>query len=324
MIKPSQPPNQPNREQPSSTLVRSQLNQSQINHTIANTNNNHSSNTNNVHNMNGQLNGRVSNVSFASYDKAKSIEELADDHQQLLADKATSLNPGAVSNTNFQPSASHYKSQSNLEQTLTLLRSPDRVASNNGLCHNKEVNLGLLNGMFSSMGSHGQRRINTDKTESVRNGQTEHVLNGHSVIDDGLVGASSNHNGTERVNDIYVNRNIGALYGPSIHEAKDIQPRLAAPNAITLYEDLFSGAGYKGFYLHGSRMPPERDETRVYNAFSRTTRPEASAAKISNGPKLREAPIFKNESKHDPVDFEDDELTNILGFDCFQFNFEFL
>lgn len=296
MLKPSQPNHQ---SQPEATATTSGGGQ----HAQNSTNNTHQTNNNNSGNhhphgsnglmANGIPNGRVSNVSFASYDKVGSIDKVVDENPQLLADNATPLKTTSVANANCQPTKVDQTKQARLEQTLTLLKSPEdenEIAT-------EEINVSLLNNMFSSMGN--QRRPNHTKSESVRSGQLP-------VVEGRTIGVVSNLSGSERINDIYVNRNVAALYSSAVREPVGTKP---VPKTIHVYEDPFSGAGYKGFYLHGdNRVTSDLSDTKVYNAFSRKLRPDASAI-------LKQTPIRNWDSigQQEQIAFEDDELTNILG-----------
>lgn len=302
MLKPSQAPTQSHREPTAINLSGNHSTKSSTNYHPSSTNHNQNGNTNPQGSNaigNGLANGRVSNVSFASYDKVGSIDQVVDEDQhQLLADKATPLKTTANVNAAYQPTTIN-KSQPSLEQTLTLLQIPIDASS----ISNEEINVSLLNGMFSSMGSH--RRPINGRTSTVRNGG----------IDGGTIEVSSNLSGTERVNDIYVNRNVAALYNSSVQNGVG---QKTTSKTIPLSDDPFSGSGYNGFYLHGTRVDSTRldsrltsdlSDTKVYNAFSRKLRPEASALT------LKQTPVRSWDSlgKQKPISFEDDELTNILG-----------
>lgn len=300
MLKPTQPTNHSHRE---STATSNQFMQHSTNHLTANANNNHSGNPNPQYSNNGLnnglANGRVSNVSFASYEKIGSIEKVVDENQTLLADKATPLKTSFVDSTSFQPTTIE---QTNHPEVMVkpqiLLKSPIHPLNND--VGSDQINLSLLNGMFSSMGNH--QRSNASITDTVPMRQL--------VVDDKPIETLAYNNGTERVNDIYVNRNVGALYNSTSRDAYATKP---ASKTILLYDDPFSGAGYKGFYLHGSRVEnrliSELSDTKVYNAFSRKLRPDASGTKLSQPP-VRNWDSF---GKPETVAFEDDELTNILG-----------
>lgn len=299
MLKPTQPANQSHREPTATTSTAGQFLQNSTSHIINNAgNNNNYSGKANPQYSNGLANGRVSNVSFASYDKVGSFDKVVDENQQLLVDKATPLKTTSDGNTTFQPTTINLPDeQSSQEQKLTIQKSPidpmsNRIASD-------DMNLSLLNGMFSSMGN--SRRPNLTKTDS--------ILNEKSTVEGRSIGAVSNLSGSERINDIYVNRNVAALYNSSVRDTVIPKP---SSKTMHISDDPFSGVGYKGFYLHGSRvnsrLNSELNESKVYNAFSRKLRPDASATI-----KQTQVRSWDSLGKQEPVSFEDDELTNILG-----------
>lgn len=156
------------------------------------------------------------------------------------------------------------------------------------------------------------------------------------VADQPLVALlQSNHSTTsrqrngEKINDIYVNRNIGQLYGPLISHHNKAPPA----KTIVLYDDMDSS--YKGFYLHnnprnvvdGGASMLMGETTKIYNAFSRQRLPYVEhnadvpieqfvrSSALTRASKKPPAPSHWRELEATTTinDTEDDELANILG-----------
>lgn len=130
----------------------------------------------------------------------------------------------------------------------------------------------------------------------------------------------------EKINDIYVNRNVGQLYsnGRKPNKQKSIA-------ATTAYDSNSYGNTYKGFYLHNpSNNNNEKllNDSKIYNAFSKQKigvpmlpenkrkidgHNEYSMGNVPSATLIR--------AKHTPIEnwnmtdtFEDDEFASILGY----------
>lgn len=205
-----------------------------------------------------------------------------------------------------------------------------------------EINLSVLNGMFGTLGMTQQSQQNQQPPPVKHHQPIVAHQNGYNNYLNGNNGRNGHHSKdstnpsnsfaaaavppslalmpSEKINDIYVNRNIGQLYGPIITH---ITPSPKKP--ILLYDDM--NASYKGFYLHN----PRRDnfdtslaaagDTKVYNAFSKQRQPYVVErnAEIpidqfvrSSALRKQQQPVWR--SVEAAADLEDDELANILGY----------
>lgn len=299
------------------------LNQSHGKISVSSLNNNYNySHTTNANQQYSTTNGRISNVSFASYEKIGPIDDAAHEHQLILENSthfdATPMKAAAIGEMTLANSTIDQLNGSNLDKTLALLKSPKQSTSTrDNAC--TEANLSVLNGMFGGLGHTRQQPLAASSSK-----------NGYSMGQHGIVNllldadvADNQRNGSERVNDIYVNRNVGALYGgpPVIGDGMNRTHQVAASKTILLCDDPFAGSGYKGFYLHGSRLANGNDlngisgDAKIYNAFSRQTRHESSAVKMPSGVKVK--PMTESawdSSARQAVPLDDDELANILGY----------
>lgn len=222
----------------------------------------------------------------------------------------------------------------------------------------------MLNGMFGSLGLNQQHHQQQQQPQQQQQHQTINVvhqngynnyLNGSTIsrlvsTNDTITGNSKHHeqhhvnlfpqqqqqqqqeintNRSEKINDIYVNRNVGQLYGPIITTTKPAK-------TILLYDDTDFTNSYHGFYLHnpkgttlnGSNNNSDHlfGDTKIYNAFSKQRQPyyaevhrnaennivpdKVSSNLVSAVQKAKRTPL-KNWPSNDV--FEDDELSNILG-----------
>lgn len=228
-------------------------------------------------------NGRMSNVSFASIE-----------HQHRPS--VVTLLP-AVQATNNEVSGSNNASV--------------LVAENARLTN--DIGLSFLSGM---LGGGGQVQQQTQLARPAA------VVHHQAQIHDGLetdgvtnllLDARVTETKAERVNDIYVNRGVGSMYGPA--------------KTVLLYDQDDLSGPYKGFYLHPApaamqlvqqehRTEQSVGDPKVYNAFSRQRQPSqrqpSNAVNSNAGQKARKMGGV-NDWDDGQESFEDDELATILG-----------
>ncbi len=133
----------------------------------------------------------------------------------------------------------------------------------------------------------------------------------------------------EKINDIYVNRNVGQLYSNGTKPNK--QKSITTTTTTAAYDSGNSYANtYKGFYLHNpSNNNNEKllNDSKIYNAFSKQ---KNVVPTLENKQKIDghneylmgnvpSATLIR--AKHTPIEnwnttdvFEDDEFASILGY----------
>lgn len=123
---------------------------------------------------------------------------------------------------------------------------------------------------------------------------------------------------SEKIGDIYVNRNANQMYGPLLGNKPT--------KTILLYDDNDYGSSYNGFYLHNTKRVENSavsdnlfGDNKIYNAFSKQRQPYGNEQhgmesiqyqRASAVQKAKRTPLQDWES-HEIM--EDDELSNILG-----------
>lgn len=254
-------------------------------------------------------NGRMSNMSYGSIDNTIVI------NQKPINNQNSELMNSENSNTRI-----------NMAETVeTKFGTENRNALNNSGRNMKDISVSVLNGMFNNL-TLNQNGYNNYLNSSVKRTK--------DVDSDDLFGDLKSVNDTsrtdvsvkEKINDIYVNRNIGPLYGNvSV---------LSQPKTILMYDGLDNGysTNYKGFYLHNpvavhsNSVEKLMNDTKVYNAFSKQrivapaivdhnqSKPEIVmnfSSNFSSATKPTKQTPTKKWLNNDS--FEDDELANILG-----------
>lgn len=243
------------------------------------------------------INGRKSNMSFTSMDHSGETENNKQSNTDSIKRSYVSMAPQRESSDGSQ-------SQKTIIET-------ERSS--------KDLKLNVLNGMFNNVGidhsakSHSSIKSNGPHLNEDNNSQIETS----SLKKNGII---QHENGIqEKINDIYVNRNIGQLYS----NVSILNPQ---PKTILMY----NGNGYssKGFYLHRPAVVNNNGEriladTKVYNAFSKQRDYSDNQTIDKNGSNnyssLNLSSVVR-QAKQTPVKkwssdnmFEDDELANILG-----------
>lgn len=123
---------------------------------------------------------------------------------------------------------------------------------------------------------------------------------------------------SEKISDIYVNRNANQMYGPLMGNKPT--------KTILLYDDNDYGSSYKGFYLHNPKRVENSGtsdnllgDSKIYNAFSKQRLPYGNDRhgmesiqyqRTSAVQKAKRTPL-QDWGSHEIM--EDDELSNILG-----------
>lgn len=123
---------------------------------------------------------------------------------------------------------------------------------------------------------------------------------------------------SEKISDIYVNRNANQMYGPLMGNKPT--------KTILLYDDNDYESSYKGFYLHNPKRAENSGasdnlfgDSKIYNAFSKQRQPYGNERqgmesiqyqRTSAVQKAKRTPL-QDWGSHEIM--EDDELSNILG-----------
>lgn len=135
---------------------------------------------------------------------------------------------------------------------------------------------------------------------------------------------SKNDYASEKINDIYVNRNVGQLYS-NVTKPSHKQKAIATSTA---YDGNAYVNTYKGFFLHHPSNNNEKllNDSKIYNAFSKQ---KNVVPTLENKQKtghneylmgnIPAATVIR--AKHTPIEnwnatdiFEDDEFASLLGY----------
>ncbi|XP_037038192.1 serine/threonine-protein kinase dyf-5 isoform X2 [Bradysia coprophila] len=195
-------------------------------------------------------------------------------HITPVTQVASQQNQSIISNgTNGYGSNGHAMIENGEDDSYGLRNEKYNLTNNGDARHSgqskKELNLELINGMLGKLALSQQQQQNN--LSNVLNGTaksaartseelSESFLRSNKLPDNGYL--------NEKINDIYVNRNVGQLYSNGTKPNK--QKSIAS---TTTFDGGNAYANtYKGFYLHNpSNNNNEKllNDSKIYNAFSK-------------------------------------------------------